>query len=65
MIDSRDAVAALLAARARATPPDDPYLRSEQCLLTGHTHHPAPKDAAAAPPPAGCRTRPRRTPVSR
>ncbi|MDX3572568.1 hypothetical protein PV648_25275, partial [Streptomyces sp. ID05-47C] len=35
MLDSRDAVAALLAARARATPPEDPYLRSEQSLLTG------------------------------
>ncbi|OUD00789.1 IucA/IucC family protein, partial [Streptomyces swartbergensis] len=49
MIDSRDAVAALLAARARATPPDDPYLRSEQCLLTGHTHHPAPKARGGGP----------------
>ncbi|CAL9392764.1 IucA/IucC family protein [Streptomyces sp. enrichment culture] len=43
MLDSRDAVAALLAARDRADPPDDPYLRSEQSLVTGHTHHPAPK----------------------
>jgi siderophore synthetase component len=49
MIDSRDAVAALLAARARAIPPDDPYLRSEQCLLTGHTHHPAPKARGGGP----------------
>ncbi|MCT7353374.1 IucA/IucC family siderophore biosynthesis protein [Streptomyces sp. 15-116A] len=49
MIDSRDAVAALLTARARATPPDDPYLRSEQSLLTGHTHHPAPKARGGAP----------------
>lgn len=49
MIDSRDAVAALLAARARATPPDDPYLRSEQALLTGHTHHPAPKSRGGGP----------------
>ncbi|GAA3503833.1 IucA/IucC family protein [Streptomyces prasinosporus] len=49
MIDSRDAVAALLAARARATPPDDPYLRSEQSLLTGHTHHPAPKTRGGGP----------------
>ncbi|CAL9393730.1 IucA/IucC family protein [Streptomyces sp. Tu 3180] len=51
MIDSRDAVAALLAARARATPPDDPYLRSEQSLLTGHTHHPAPKTRGGGPAP--------------
>ncbi|MFI8836989.1 IucA/IucC family protein [Streptomyces afghaniensis] len=49
MIDSRDAVAALLAARARATPPDDPYRRSEQSLLTGHTHHPAPKARGGGP----------------
>lgn len=49
MIDSRDAVAALLAARTRATPPDDPYRRSEQCLLTGHTHHPAPKARGGGP----------------
>ncbi|MDX3529144.1 IucA/IucC family siderophore biosynthesis protein, partial [Streptomyces sp. ID05-39B] len=38
MLDSRDAVAALLAARAQATPPEDLYLRSEQSLLTGHPH---------------------------
>ncbi|KMS72925.1 iron transporter [Streptomyces viridochromogenes] len=49
MIDSRDAVAALLTARARATPPDDLYLRSEQCLLTGHPHHPAPKARGGGP----------------
>ncbi|MFF7307934.1 IucA/IucC family protein [Streptomyces sp. NPDC008137] len=49
MIDSREAVAALLEARDRATPPDDPYLRSEQCLLTGHTHHPAPKARGGGP----------------
>ncbi|MFI8192671.1 IucA/IucC family protein [Streptomyces sp. NPDC085946] len=49
MSDSRDAVAALLAARARATPPGDPYLRSEQSLLTGHTHHPAPKARGGGP----------------
>ncbi|MFD5805481.1 IucA/IucC family protein [Streptomyces sp. NPDC127020] len=47
--DSRDAVAALLTARARATPPEDPYLRSEQSLLTGHTHHPAPKARGGGP----------------
>ncbi|WP_282701355.1 IucA/IucC family protein [Streptomyces sp. CC219B] len=49
MIDSRDAVAALLTARARATPPEDPYLRSEQALLTGHPHHPAPKARGGGP----------------
>ncbi|PWI20403.1 iron transporter [Streptomyces sp. Act143] len=49
MIDSRDAVAALLAARARATPPTDPYLLSEQSLLTGHPYHPAPKARGGGP----------------
>ncbi|MFI9544200.1 IucA/IucC family protein [Streptomyces sp. NPDC052016] len=50
MLASRDAVAALLTARARATPPDDPYLRSEQSLVTGHPHHPAPKARGGGPP---------------
>lgn len=49
MIDSREAVAALLAARARTTPPTDPYLRSEQSLITGHPHHPAPKARGGGP----------------
>ncbi|MFF6994380.1 IucA/IucC family protein [Streptomyces sp. NPDC008313] len=49
MIDSRDAVAALLTARARAVPPSDPYLRSEQSLITGHPHHPAPKARGGGP----------------
>jgi siderophore synthetase component len=49
MTDSRDAVAALLTARARATPPEDPYLRSEQSLLTGHPYHPAPKARGGGP----------------
>ncbi|MEU9477437.1 IucA/IucC family protein [Streptomyces sp. NPDC048191] len=49
MVDSRDAVAALLTARARATPPADPYLRSEQSLITGHPHHPAPKARGGGP----------------
>lgn len=49
MIESRDTVAALLIARAAATQPTDPYLRSEQSLLTGHTHHPAPKARGAGP----------------
>ncbi|MFJ7899689.1 IucA/IucC family protein [Streptomyces sp. NPDC096198] len=49
MLDSRDAVAAILAARARATPPDDPYVRSEQSLITGHPYHPAPKARGGGP----------------
>lgn len=49
MIDSREAVAALLAARARTTPPDDPYQRSEQSLITGHPYHPAPKARGGGP----------------
>lgn len=52
MTDSRDVVAAMLTARARATPPPGLYLRSEQSLLTGHPHHPAPK-ARGGGPPAG------------
>lgn len=47
--DSRDAIAALLAARAAADPPADPYLRSEQSLVMGHPHHPAPKARGGAP----------------
>ncbi|MFD6908674.1 IucA/IucC family protein [Streptomyces sp. NPDC060077] len=49
MSDSRDAVAALLEARARAAPPGGLYLRSEQSLLTGHPHHPAPKARGGGP----------------
>ncbi|MFC8430536.1 IucA/IucC family protein [Streptomyces sp. NPDC057253] len=49
MLDSRDAVAALLAARDRSTAPGDPYLRSEQCLVTGHPYHPAPKARGGGP----------------
>lgn len=49
MADSRDAVAALLTARARATAPEDPYLRSEQSLITGHPYHPAPKARGGGP----------------
>ncbi|WLW51223.1 IucA/IucC family protein [Streptomyces sp. YU58] len=49
MTDSRDAVAAVLTARAGAVPPEDPYLRSEQCLVTGHPHHPAPKARGGGP----------------
>ncbi|WP_193384325.1 IucA/IucC family protein [Streptomyces davaonensis] len=49
IVDSRDAVAALLTARADATPPADPYQRSEQSLVTGHPHHPAPKARGGGP----------------
>ncbi|KOV66998.1 IucA/IucC family protein [Streptomyces sp. MMG1121] len=49
MVDSRDAVAALLTARAGATAPADPYLRSEQSLITGHPYHPAPKARGGGP----------------
>ncbi|MGW1132917.1 IucA/IucC family protein [Streptomyces griseoluteus] len=49
MLDSRDTVAALLAARARTVAPEDPYLRSEQSLITGHPYHPAPKARGGGP----------------
>ncbi|MFF4790130.1 IucA/IucC family protein [Streptomyces sp. NPDC001276] len=49
MIDSREAVAALLAARDRAPVPEDPYIRSEQALVTGHPYHPAPKARGGGP----------------
>lgn len=49
MADSRAAVAAILDARTRATPPTDPYLLSEQSLLTGHPYHPAPKARGGGP----------------
>ncbi|MFF2199718.1 IucA/IucC family protein [Streptomyces sp. NPDC058145] len=49
MIDSREAVAALLTARDRAAAPADPYLRSEQSLITGHPCHPAPKARGGGP----------------
>lgn len=49
MLDSREAVAAVLAARARTVPPADPYLRSEHSLITGHPHHPAPKARGGGP----------------
>ncbi|MFF0552906.1 IucA/IucC family protein [Streptomyces sp. NPDC004311] len=47
--DSRDAIAALLAARRLAEPPPDPYVLSEQSLVMGHPHHPAPKARGGAP----------------
>ncbi|MGR6914749.1 IucA/IucC family protein [[Actinomadura] parvosata] len=40
---SRDAVAAILRARAQAVPPADPWLASEQALVYGHPFHPSPK----------------------
>ncbi|MET9900990.1 IucA/IucC family protein [Streptomyces sp. NPDC006446] len=49
MTDSRDVVAALLRARARTSPPEDPYLRSEQSLIMGHPYHPAPKARGGGP----------------
>ncbi|MET9411002.1 IucA/IucC family protein [Streptomyces sp. NPDC002935] len=49
MTDSRNVVAALLGARARTTPPEDPYLRSEQSLIMGHPYHPAPKARGGGP----------------
>lgn len=47
--DSREAVAALLAVRAAAALPQDPYILSEQSLITGHPYHPAPKARGGAP----------------
>ncbi|MEV1167245.1 IucA/IucC family C-terminal-domain containing protein [Nonomuraea sp. NPDC049784] len=47
---SRDVMAALLVARRTATPPADPYLRSEQALVAGHRYHPAPKARGGANP---------------
>ncbi|EKX60764.1 IucA/IucC family protein [Streptomyces ipomoeae] len=52
MLDSRETVAAVLTARARATAPEDPYIRSEQSLITGHPYHPAPKARGGGPPAA-------------
>ncbi|WP_149827798.1 IucA/IucC family protein, partial [Streptomyces tailanensis] len=52
MLDSREAVAAILTARARATAPEDPYRLSEQSLITGHPYHPAPKARGGGPPAA-------------
>ncbi|MGW5348615.1 IucA/IucC family protein [Streptomyces sp. HUAS TT3] len=49
MADSREALAVLLAARAVAVPPEDPYVLSEQSLVTGHPYHPAPKARGGAP----------------
>ncbi|MEW1658908.1 IucA/IucC family protein [Streptomyces sp. NPDC093707] len=51
MADSRRAVEALLAARARRTPPESLWLRSEQALVMGHPYHPAPKARSGGGPP--------------
>lgn len=48
--DSRDVIAALLAARAERTPPADLFLRSEQALVAGHRQHPAAKTRGGGPP---------------
>ncbi|WP_327588982.1 iron transporter [Nonomuraea sp. NBC_00507] len=40
---SRQAVAAILRARAGSEPPADPWLASEQALVYGHPFHPSPK----------------------
>ncbi|MGW4792942.1 IucA/IucC family protein [Nonomuraea sp. NPDC004297] len=45
---SRDAVAAILRARAGAVPPADPWLASEQALVYGHPFHPSPKARGGA-----------------
>ncbi|MFD5148923.1 IucA/IucC family protein [Streptomyces sp. NPDC058401] len=47
--DSRETIAALLAARAATPLPADPYVRSEQSLVMGHPHHPAPKARGGGP----------------
>ncbi|MDX2644364.1 IucA/IucC family protein [Streptomyces sp. PA03-1a] len=56
--DSRDVLAALLEAREHAPPPADPYLRSEQALVAGHRHHPAPKTRGGGPPESWLRYAP-------
>jgi siderophore synthetase component len=40
---SRATIAEILAAREHAEPPADPWLASEQALVTGHPCHPSPK----------------------
>ncbi|WP_169948799.1 IucA/IucC family protein [Microbispora sp. H11081] len=43
VLAGREAAAAIRAARARAVPPADPWLASEQALVAGHPFHPSPK----------------------
>lgn len=45
---SREALSAILAARAVAVPPADPWLASEQALVLGHPFHPSPKARGGA-----------------
>ncbi|MCA6091407.1 IucA/IucC family siderophore biosynthesis protein [Streptomyces sp. SCA3-4] len=52
MTASREALEAILTTRARATPPHDRWLRSEQALVMGHPFHPAPKARSGGGPPA-------------
>ncbi|GGL08901.1 iron transporter [Sphaerisporangium melleum] len=40
---SRAAISVMLRERAAATPPEDPWLASEQALVLGHPFHPSPK----------------------
>ncbi|NUS03249.1 MAG: IucA/IucC family siderophore biosynthesis protein [Nonomuraea sp.] len=58
IIDSREVTATLLAARRTATPPADPYLRSEQALVAGHRYHPAPKARGGSSPESWLRYSP-------
>ncbi|GHC39643.1 IucA/IucC family protein [Streptomyces cinnamoneus] len=52
MLASREALEAILAARAHTAPPHDLWLRSEQALVMGHPFHPAPKARSGGGPPA-------------
>ncbi|TDC55848.1 IucA/IucC family protein [Actinomadura sp. KC345] len=45
--DSHSALSAILAARSE--PLDDPYIDSEQSLVTGHRFHPSPKSRQGSP----------------
>ncbi|MFI8105807.1 IucA/IucC family protein [Streptomyces sp. NPDC086023] len=49
MADSREVVAAILAARDPARAPEDLWIRSEQSLVGGHPCHPAPKARGGGP----------------
>ncbi len=47
--DSRNAITAMLRARADAAVPSELYRRSEQALVAGHRYHPAPKARGGIP----------------